>query len=115
MSIIDRIKEKAKTELKHIVLAEGSEPRTVQASAKIVAEGLAKITLIGKEAEIRKVAEETGTDLTGVSIVDPALCEKSEAYAVTPAGRGRKSAQAKDFFCHVGKVSYFCTRNHKLK
>ena len=37
MSVIDRIKEKAKTELKHIVLAEGSEPRTVQASAKIVA------------------------------------------------------------------------------
>ena len=57
MSVIDRIKEKAKTDLKHIVLAEGSEPRTVQASAKIVAEGLAKITLIGKPEEIQKVAD----------------------------------------------------------
>ena len=28
MSVIDRIKEKAKTNVKHIVLAEGSEPRT---------------------------------------------------------------------------------------
>ena len=53
MSVIDQIKAKAKTQLKHIVLAEGDEPRTVQAAAKIVAEGLAKITLVGKEESIR--------------------------------------------------------------
>ena len=53
MSVIEKIKAKAKTDVKHIVLAEGSEPRTVQAAARIVAEGLAKITLIGNPEEIR--------------------------------------------------------------
>ena len=56
MSVIDRIKAQAKTSVKHIVLAEGSEPRTVQAAAKIVAEGLARITLVGNPEEIAKVA-----------------------------------------------------------
>ena len=71
MSVIDRIKAQAKTQVKHIVLAEGSEPRTVQAAAKIVAEGLAKITLIGKEDEIQKVAAETGTDRANLGTFSP--------------------------------------------
>ena len=80
MSAIDKIKAKAKANVKHIVLPEGTEPRTVQASAKILAEGIAKVTLIGNVEEVKKVAAETGTDLTGVSIIDPAASEKSAAY-----------------------------------
>ncbi len=80
MSAIDKIKAKAKLNVKHIVLPEGDEPRTVQASAKILAEGIAKVTLLGNEDSIKKVAAETGTDLTGVAIIDPKTSEKSAAY-----------------------------------
>ena len=80
MSAIEKIKAKAKANVKHIVLPEGTEPRTVQASAKILAEGIAKVTLIGNVDEVKKVAAETGTDLTGVAIIDPAASEKSAAY-----------------------------------
>lgn len=81
MSAIEKIKAKAKAQVMHIVLPEGDEPRTVQASAKIVGEGVARVTLLGDPAAIQKVAAETGTDLTGVAIVDPAASEKSAAYA----------------------------------
>ena len=81
MSVIDTIRAKAKQQVMHIVLAEGAEPRTVQASAKIIKEGVAKVTLVGDEAEVKKVAQETGTDLTGVAVIDPKKCEKSAAYA----------------------------------
>ena len=81
MSAIEKIKAKAKAQVMHIVLPEGDEPRTVQASAKIVGEGVARVTLLGDPAAIQKVAAETGTDLTGVAIVDPATSEKSAAYA----------------------------------
>ena len=81
MSAIEKIKAKARQNVKHIVLPEGSEPRTVQASAKIVAEGLAKVTLLGDAAEIQKVAGETGTNLAGVAVVDPKASEKTAAYA----------------------------------
>ena len=52
MSVIDKIRAKAAADVKHVVLAEGSEPRTVQAAEKIVKLGLAKITLVGAKAEI---------------------------------------------------------------
>ena len=81
MSAIEKIKAKARADVKHIVLPEGTEPRTVQASAKILKEGVARVTLLGTPDEVRKVAAETGTDLTGVAIIDPATSEKSAAYA----------------------------------
>ena len=68
MSVIDKIRAKAAADVKHVVLAEGSEPRTVQAAEKIVKLGLAKITLVGAKAEIEAKAAELGVDLTGVSI-----------------------------------------------
>lgn len=81
MSAIDKILGKAKANVKHIVLAEGTEPRTVQASAKIAAQGIAKVTLVGAIDEINKVAAQTQTDLTGVSLADPATSGKTAQYA----------------------------------
>ncbi|MBQ9325045.1 MAG: phosphate acetyltransferase [Clostridia bacterium] len=116
MSVIDQIKAKAKTQLKHIVLAEGDEPRTVQAAAKIVAEGLAKITLVGKTESIEKVAAQTGTDLSGVAIVDPANYEKTEAYAEKLCElrqkKGMTLEQAKDLV--YNNTLYFATMMLKM-
>ena len=46
MSVIDKIRAKAAADVKHVVLAEGSEPRTVQAAEKIVKLGLANLVTI---------------------------------------------------------------------
>ena len=81
MSVIEKIRAKARENVKHIVLAEGTEPRTVQASARIVREGIARVTLVGCEKDVRQVAADTHTDLTGVAIVDPATSGKTAAYA----------------------------------
>ncbi len=71
MSVIDNIKAKAKSQKKHILLPEGTEERTVQAAQKIIAEGIADISLMGNEDEIRAVAAKFDVDLTGVGIIDP--------------------------------------------
>ena len=81
MSAIDKIKAKAKSKVMHIVLPEGTEPRTVQATRKITDQGIAKVTLLGNPDEVKKGAAETGTDLTGVEIIDPKTSEKSAGYA----------------------------------
>ena len=81
MALMDAIKAKAKTEIKHIVLAEGTEPRTVEAAGIIVREGYARVTLLGDPAEIKKVA--AGKDLTGVEMIDPAKSPDFEEYAQT--------------------------------
>ena len=81
MSVIDKIRAKAAANVKHVVLAEGTEPRTVQAAARIVKLGLARITLVGAKADILAKAAELGVDLTGVEIADPAASGKVPAYA----------------------------------
>jgi phosphate acetyltransferase len=80
MSVIDKIRAKAMTNIKHIVLAEGSEPRTVQAARSITDLKIAKVTLLGELGEIRKTARETGTDLTGIAAIDPKQSGKLAAY-----------------------------------
>ena len=71
MSLMEQIKQKAKSNLKHILLPEGPEERTVQAAAKIVDQGIAKVTLLGNKDEIEASAKKLGVSLAGVNIVDP--------------------------------------------
>ncbi|MBQ3289498.1 MAG: phosphate acetyltransferase [Kiritimatiellae bacterium] len=49
MSLVDRIKEKARSCVKRIVLPEGDEPRTLKAAEIVRAEGLADPMLITRE------------------------------------------------------------------
>lgn len=81
MSVIDRIKEKARLHLKKIVLPEGDEPRTVVAAAIVQAEGLASPILLGNAEAIAAVAKERGVDIGGVEIIDPAYSPKRDEYA----------------------------------
>ena len=50
MNLVERIKEKAKRDVKRIVLPEGDEPRTIKAAETIRAEGLAEPILLTPEA-----------------------------------------------------------------
>ncbi|MGJ4850339.1 phosphate acetyltransferase [Bacillota bacterium Meth-B3] len=79
MALIDRIKARACADVKHIVLPEGEETRNIRAAAKIARAGIARITLLGDPAKTREAAGET--DLTGVTIVNPAASSKAAAYA----------------------------------
>ena len=80
MSVIDSIKAKAKNEKKHILLPEGSEERTVCAAELIVKEGIADVSLMGNEAEIRTVAERLNVNLDGVGIIEPEKCPEFNSY-----------------------------------
>ena len=83
MSMIERVKEKAKKDVKRIVFPEGDEKRTVQAAAILKREGLLEPVLIGKTEEIRIAAEETGVDLAGILTIDPEESEKAGFYRDT--------------------------------
>jgi phosphate acetyltransferase len=64
--------EKAKSLQKKLVLAEGTEPRTIKAARIIADKQLASsVTLVGKESEILARAEKEGVTLQGITIVDP--------------------------------------------
>ena len=81
MSMIEKVWEKARRNVKRIVLPEGDEPRTVQAAARIRDEGLARPILLGDADAIRAVAAQYGADLAGIDIINPADSPKAGAYA----------------------------------
>ena len=81
MSMIERVWAKARANVRRIALPEGEEPRTVQAAARVRNEGLAKPILLGSAERIRAVAAQTGTDIAGIEIADPADSPKLSDYA----------------------------------
>jgi len=83
MNFIQQVKEKAKQNNRTIVLAEGTEERTVKAAGIITAEGFAKIILLGNVDEVQAVAKKVDADLTGVEIIDPNTSPDFEDYANT--------------------------------
>jgi phosphate acetyltransferase len=82
MTFVERMRGKAKSKQKRLVLPEGTEPRTLKAARVLLDEGLAaSVTLIGPEADVRKAADDQGVDLVGIAVVDPNTSERRKAYA----------------------------------
>ena len=68
--ILEKIRQKASENLQHIILPEGEDVRTVQAAAICARERIAKITIIGNEEKVRRLANETNSNFNGVEILD---------------------------------------------
>lgn len=81
MSFIQEIKEKAKANLKTIILPEATDQRILKATEIIKREGYARIILIGKEEEIITKAKELNIEIEGVKIIDPEKSENMLKYA----------------------------------
>ena len=80
MSVIDQIKERAKKDLKNILLPEGSEERTVQAARIITDQKIAKVTLLGNEDDIKATADKFNVTLEGIELLDPEKDEDFDKY-----------------------------------
>lgn len=81
MTLIEKLKTRARTSPQRIILSEGEDPRVISAAAEITREGFAKITLLGRKAIIDSVAANLGVTLTNVAIVNPAASPRLDAYA----------------------------------
>ena len=81
MSFIEQIKQRAKQEIKTIVLPEATDVRILEAAQIVKKEGYAKVILIGNEEEVRNLAKEKNIDLGETKIIDPAKSNETERYA----------------------------------
>ena len=62
-----------------IVFTEGTDPRILEASARLLSGTFLTPILIGNEEEIREAAEDNGFNIRGAVIVDPEKYEKMDA------------------------------------
>lgn len=81
MSFVEVMKEKARQNIKTILLPESEDVRVVQAATDVEKEGFAKAVLIGNEENVKKIASDNNIDVSKVTIIDPLKSEKFEEYA----------------------------------
>jgi phosphate acetyltransferase len=72
MKPLDRILEAARSAPRHIVLAEGEDPRVVEAAVRAVRDGIAVITLVGNRAIVEQRLAAAGARPGDVRVEDPA-------------------------------------------
>ena len=81
MSFVETMKEKARQNIKTILLPESEDIRVIQAAADVEKEGFAKAVLIGNEEDVKKLALDNNIDVSKVTIIDPLKSEKFEEYS----------------------------------
>ncbi len=80
MGLIDKIKSKAKENLRAIVLPESEDERVLKATEQVLNDKTAKIILIGNEDTIKSDAAKYGANITGATIVDPKKFANIDRY-----------------------------------
>ena len=80
-----KLKMWAKSQVKNIVLPEGNDERILKAAARLAAQEIVNITLLGNPAEINLSIKSLGLnmDFSRVKIIDPATSEYYEDYVET--------------------------------
>jgi len=80
--LIDQIKENARKNKQRIVLPEGYEERTLRAADRVLQDGTAEITLLGRPQDIQQQAASLGLKNIGkATLIDPLTSEKRDIYA----------------------------------
>ncbi len=82
MGLFEKLIDHAKASRQRIVLPEGTEPRTLSAADRIIADGIADITLIGDPKEILALAKELKLEnIKNANFVNPADEAVIDRYA----------------------------------
>ena len=92
-----------------IVFTEGTDPRILEASARLLSGTFLTPILVGNEAEIRSAAEEAGFNIRGAEIYDPENYEKMDAMVEKMVELRKGKMTADECRAMLKKGNYFGT------
>ncbi len=105
-----RLQLRARADRRHIVLPEGDDDRILKSAGRLLARGVADLTILGEESQIRLRSGELGVDLDGATVIDPLrsdLRDKfADQYAELRKGKGIAIEHAREIMCDA---TYFGT------
>lgn len=100
---------------KKIVFTEGSDPRILEAASRLLASSFLHPILVGNEDEIYESAEESGFNIRGAEIIDPAkfdrIDEMVELFCELRKSKGVTEEQARKT---LSQANYFGTMLVKM-
>ncbi|MFC7817959.1 phosphate acetyltransferase [Streptomyces sp. NPDC057367] len=105
-----KLLEQARSDLRRVVLPEGTEERVLHAAEVLLRRGVCELTLLGPVEQIRKKAADLGIDLEGAELIDPAVSELRDSFAEKYAAlRAHKGVTVELAYDVVSDVNYFGT------
>lgn len=105
-----RLLNKAKRIGAHIVLPEGEDSRILRAAHRLLADDIARLTILGNPDQINVRAEELGLDLSKADILNHHTSDLAERFARTFVELRKKKGVTLDQARETMKdVSYFAT------
>ncbi|WP_328438494.1 phosphate acetyltransferase [Streptomyces sp. NBC_00444] len=105
-----KLLEQARSDIRRVVLPEGTEPRVLHAAEVLLRRGVCDLTLLGPVDQIRKKAADLGIDLGDSQLIDPATSELRDGFAEQYAAlRAHKGVTVELAYDVVSDVNYFGT------
>ncbi|GAB41526.1 phosphate acetyltransferase [Gordonia sputi] len=101
---------RARSDLKRIVLPEGSDDRILRAAGQLLRRGVVELIILGNPESVTARASDLGVDLDGVELIDPDNSELTDEFAHTYAElRKHKGMDFEHAQERMRDVSYFGT------
>lgn len=105
-----KLLEQARSDMRRIVLPEGTEPRVLHAAEVLLRRNVCDLTLLGPVDRIRKQAADLGIDLGDTQLIDPATSQLRDTFAEKYAQlRAHKGVTVELAYDVVSDVNYFGT------
>jgi phosphate acetyltransferase len=105
-----QLRQRARSDRKRIVLPEGDDDRILKSAGRVLQRGIADLTILGDEGQLRARAAELGVNIDDATVYDPRTSELgdqfAEQYAQLRAKKGVTIEQAREI---IQDVSYFGT------
>ena len=106
--------KKLKAHPRKIVFTEGTDPRILEASARLLSGTFLTPVLVGNEAEIQKAAEEIGFNIRGAIIIDPATFADMDKMVDTMVELRKGKMTAEQCRSALMQANYFGTMLVKM-
>ena len=99
---------------KTIVFTEGNDPRILEAAAKLLAEGVLKVVMVGNEAECKAAAAAGNFDISAAEIIDPENYAGFDEMVNTMVELRKGKQTAEECTALLKKSNYFGTMLVKM-
>ena len=106
--------EKLATDRKTIVFTEGPDARILEATARLKAENVMDVILVGNVAEVEGKAKECGFDIEGVTIIDPETYEGMDEMVAKMVELRKGKMTPEQCKANLVKGNYFGTMLVKM-